>query len=99
MPYVSAIQRRMISSVAGDTEVGRGWPPRRENGRPPTAHTSGQDLRDDDRLKGTNDSLEGTVCHQQRMPTHGTSYAEISPPVIVEKSNASVLGVPIKSVH
>jgi hypothetical protein len=31
--------------------------------------------------------------------SHGTSYAEISPPVIVEKSNASVLGVPKKSVH
>src|ERR1019366_3076324 len=38
MPYVSAIQRRMISSVAGDTPGGRGWPPRRESGRPPRTH-------------------------------------------------------------
>jgi hypothetical protein len=40
-----SIQRRMISSVAGDTQGGRGWPPRREIGRAPTAHTSGRDLR------------------------------------------------------
>ncbi len=33
------------SSVAGDTQGGRGRLPRRENGRPPTAPASGRDLR------------------------------------------------------
>jgi outer membrane protein TolC len=72
----------VISSVAGDTQDGRSWPPRRESGRPLPHTLRGGICGPDDRLKSTNDSLEGTEtkdadrCQGDACPTRVAADSE-----------------------